>query len=118
MASHQKHRPNSNGFFLDNLKQHVCRPNPLSKSEIYKWYHKKIAEKQAKRVKELAIVFDMIRNRVGILGVNWEDETKKLIRDECISELMGLEQDIRISFTKQDAIFLEALQNVMSHNID
>jgi hypothetical protein len=116
MTSSQKQPLPFNGYFLDNLRPHINRPRPSSKTEIYAWYHKKIAEKQAKRASELAIVFELIQKRISKLGVNWTDEVDQKIRDANIQQLSELHQDIMKNYTKEDAEFLKHLLLVLNYN--
>ena len=116
MTSSQKQQLPTNGFFLNNLRQHMVRRKQLSKKEMYNWYHKKIAEKQAKRASELAVVFELIRKRISKLGVNWEDEAAQKIRDSNIEQLSQLQLDIMGSFTKDGTEFLTALKKVLNFN--
>lgn len=98
-------------FLLNNIRNlHGRTPK-----DIYLWYHARIAEKQAKQMAELKVVFDALDSQRRSLAVNTEDANEFEKRMFAIRQLDDLESIIRKNAFSNESQFLEALSTVLSY---
>lgn len=100
-------------FFLKTICGNI--QNRLTKDQIYSFYHQKIAEKQIKDFKALALVFKVLDDKIREINVNTEDPIESRIIQEKTQLLVQLNKDIRDEKFSEDAKFLDAIRTVFAY---
>lgn len=100
-------------FFLRTICGNI--QNRLTRDQIYRFYHLKIAEKQEKEFKALAHVFSLIDDTITKTNVTTEDENEKRIIQEKTKMLVDLRNAINDEKFSEDAKFLDAIRTVFAY---
>jgi hypothetical protein len=100
-------------FFLRTICGNI--QNRLTREQIYSFYHQKIAEKQEKDFRSLAIVFKLIDGIIRDTNVHTEDPIEARIIQEKTKLLVDLDKSIRDEKFSEDAKFLDAIRTVFAY---
>ena len=100
-------------FFLKTICGNI--QNRLTREQIYSFYHQKIAEKQEKDFKALALVFKVLDDKIREINVNTEDPIEARIIQEKTQLLTQLDKAIRDEKFSEDAKFLDAVRTVFAY---
>ena len=106
----------SPNFFLTTIAAQLQSGQP--KAQLLAYYHRKIAERQLRRAKQLTVVFDKIDNLIRQMNVATEDTTEVQNITAQTKTLIDLENEIRNGVFSKDAEFLDALKKVFDYNLD
>ena len=100
-------------FFLKTICGNI--QNRLTRDQIYSFYHQRIADKQEKDFRALAVVFRLIDDNIRQLNVKTEDEIEKRIIQEKTQLLTQLIKSINDEKFSEDAKFLDAIRTVFAY---
>jgi hypothetical protein len=100
-------------FFLKTICGNI--QNRLTREQIYSFYHQKIAEKQEKDFRALALVFKVLDDKIREINVNTEDPIEARIIQEKTQLLVQLDKAIRDEKFSEDAKFLDAVRTVFAY---
>jgi hypothetical protein len=103
----------SPSFFLRTICGNI--QNRLTKEQIYTFYHQKIADKQEKDFRALALVFKLIDDNIRDLNVFTEDVIELRIIQEKTQLLTQLIKSINDAKFSEDAKFLDAVRTVFDY---
>jgi len=100
-------------FFLRTICGNI--QNRLTREQIYNFYHQKIAEKQEKDFRALALVFKVLDDKIREINVNTEDPIELRIIQEKTQLLTELIKAINDEKFSEDAKFLDAVRTVFDY---
>jgi hypothetical protein len=101
-------------FFLNNIGP-LVNNKKLTRSKIYEFYHRKIGEKQAEKLKQMQVIFNILDMAGRKIDINTTDPIEIVKKREKLALLSNIEGEIRAHIFKNDAEFLDSLQKVLGY---